>query len=760
MAEKMADVPTKKMSRRIYIGVLAVVLIFAAYICINLFNVSVIRSEYYRSKANSQQLDSFVINANRGTIYDSTGKILAQSSTVWDVIINPHDIKQYNEDSLELICRKLSNICMVDYDKLIQACADTDLRYYVVKRKVDKETADAITQFRIDNELARYSVYTEPNTKRDYPNNTLAASVIGFTNYDGDGVYGVEAYYDEYLRGIDGKVVTARDAGGSAMPYQYETRYEAQDGDSVYLTLDVVLQHYLEKNLENVLTQQNVQNRACGIIMNVNTGAILAMATAPGFDLNEPAKLSDYFQTRLDQYKESLTEEGGHTEEEIEELLADREAVYRETQWNNKAISELYIPGSVFKVVTAASAVEEEVVAPDTVVATCSGIATVAGTNIHCWRSWGHGTMTLQDALINSCNPSFIAIGNLLGADNFCRYFEAFGLTEKTGIDLPGEATPLYVSRDNMGPVELASSAFGQTNKITPLHMITAYAAAVNGGYLVTPHVVDKIVDETGNVIMTNSTEVKRQVVSEETSATMRMLLENVVESNGGGNAYMAGYRIGGKSGTSEKLDEYNSANMRYVGSMCCFTPADDPEIIMLVMVDEPYNGQIYGSAVAAPVISAVFSECLEYMGIYAQYTAEELAQQDTTVPYVIGGTSLSAITTLNTYGLKYEIVGNENGTVVNTVPGAGYTIPKDGTVIVYMDDDSNKLTTVVPNVIGMTVEQANAAITGAGLNIRLSGGAVANSDAKASMQSVSEGTTVNKGSIVEVTFIVNNETG
>ena len=311
-----------------------------------------------------------------------------------------------------------------------------------------------------------------------------------------------------------------------------------------------------------------------------------------------------------------------------------------------------------------------------------------------------------------------------------------------------------------MGPVELASSAFGQTNKITPLHMITAYAAAVNGGYLVTPHVVDKIVDETGNVIMTNSTEVKRQVVSEETSATMRMLLENVVESNGGGNAYMAGYRIGGKSGTSEKLDEYNSANMRYVGSMCCFTPADDPEIIMLVMVDEPYNGQIYGSAVAAPVISAVFSECLEYMGIYAQYTAEELAQQDTTVPYVIGGTSLSAITTLNTYGLKYEIVGNENGTVVNTVPGAGYTIPKDGTVIVYMDDDSNKLTTVVPNVIGMTVEQANAAITGAGLNIRLSGGAVANSDAKASMQSVSEGTTVNKGSIVEVTFIVNNETG
>ena len=758
----MSNAPSKKMRNRLYFGIFTVVLVFTVYICVNLFNISVINSEYYRSKANNQQLDSFTINANRGTIYDTNGKILAQSSTVWDVIITPADINEFNPDDAELICKTAAEICDVDYQELLDVCRDTEgpfYRYYTVKTKVDKETADAITQFRIKNKLATYSIFTVPNTKRDYPNESLAASVIGFTNYDGDGVYGVEAYYDDYLQGVDGKIVTARDANGDAMPYEYETRYEAQDGNSLYLTIDTVLQHYLEKNLENVLTQHNVQNRACGIIMNVKTGAILAMATAPGFDLNNPAVLSEYFQTRLDKYEETLRENEEYTEEYIVSLLSDRESVLRETQWNNKAISELYFPGSVFKVVTAASALEEEVIGANSYIATCLGVVDVAGTPIHCWTEAGHGDMDLQNALIKSCNPSFIAIGNLLGAKAFTDYFEAFGLSERTGIDLPGESSPIYMPYSRMGPVELASSAFGQTNKITPLQMITAYAAAINGGYLVTPHVVDKIVDSTGNVIMTNSTEVKRQVISEDTSATMRMLLENVVENNGGSNAYIAGYRIGGKSGTSQKLDVYSDANMRYVGSMCCFTPADDPEIVMLVTVDEPYNGQYYGSAVAAPVISSVFSECLEYMGIYAQYTAEELAEQDTTVPYIIGSNGLAAITTLNTCGLEYEFIGDENGKVITTVPGAGYTIPKGGKVIVYMDD-SEKLTVTVPNVIGMTVEQANAAITSAGLNISLSGGAILNSNAKAVTQSIDPDTETYKGTVVEVTFILNDETG
>ncbi|MBD5114013.1 MAG: PASTA domain-containing protein [Ruminococcaceae bacterium] len=756
----MANTPTKKMRNRVFMVVFTVLLAFTAYICVRLFDVSIVNSEYYRSKANNQQLTRFSINANRGTIYDADGKILAQSSTVWDIILSPGDIHEYDEDKAEEICKGVAEICGVDYERLIEECKNVKNRHYIVKNKVDKETADAITQFRIDNELATYSIYANENTKRDYPNETLASSIIGFTNFDGDGVYGIEAYYDDYLQGVDGKIVTALDAHGGAMPYQYETRYEAKDGNSLYLTLDSTLQYSLEKNLELVLTQQNVQNRACGIIMNAKTGAILAMASAPAFDLNKPAALSDYFKAKLEKYEEELREdEKEYTEEEIEELLDQREAVYRETQWNNKAISELYIPGSVFKVVTAAAAVEEELIGPDSYITTCLGAADVAGTKIECWNAGGHGDVDLQLALVKSCNPAFIAIGHLVGARNFCNYFEAFGLTEKTGVDLPGENTSIYVEYDRMGPVELASSAFGQTNKLTPLQMITAYAAVINGGYLVTPHVVDKIVDSTGNVIKTNGTNVKRQVISEETSAAMRMMLENVVENNGGSNAYMAGYRIGGKSGTSEKLDEYSQANMRYVGSMCCFTPADDPEIIMLVMVDEPMNGQIYGSRVAAPVISAVFSECLEHMGIYAQYTAEELENQDTTVPYILGTHGLTAISTLKTYGLNYEFVGDENGTVVSTVPGASLTIPKGGTVVIYMDD-SEKKTSIVPNVIGMTVEQANAAITSVGLNISLSGGAIENENAKAVSQSIEAGTEAYRGAVIEVTFFLNDETG
>lgn len=758
----MANTPTNKMRMRVYIGVFVFVIAFTVYICINLFNISVLKSEYYRAKANNQQLDSFPINANRGTIYDTNGKILAQSSTVWDVIITPSDIAEFDPDKTEAICRKLSDICQVDYDTLMDACSkdknDEFLRYYVVKRKVSKEVVDEISKFKTENKLALYSIYTVENTKRDYPNDSLAASVIGFTNFGGDGVYGVEAYYDDYLQGVDGKIVTARDAAGGAMPYEYETRYSAKDGNSIYLTIDAVLQYSLEKNLQMALTQHKAQNRACGIIMNVNTGAILAMATAPSFDLNNPSQLSSYYTDKLAEYEESLAE-SEITQEEIDKLLEEKKSVYRETQWNNKAVSELYIPGSVFKVVTAASALEEELLTPNTVVAECVGATYVAGTKIKCWSMAGHGTMDLQNALIKSCNPSFIAIGNLLGAANFSNYFEAFGLTEKTGIDLPGESTSMYVKYENMGPVELASSAFGQTHKLTPIQMITAYAAVVNGGHLVTPHVVDKIVDSTGNVIKTNGANVKRQVISEETSEQMRMMLEQVVENNGGSNAYISGYRIGGKSGTSEKLDEYSNLNMRYVGSMCCFTPADNPEIIMLVMVDEPMNGEYYGSRVASPVISAVFRECLENVGIYAQYTAEELAAQDTTVPYVIGYNGLAAITTLNSKGLKYEFVGDENGTVVKTVPGASNTIPKNGTVVVYMDD-SEKKTATVPNVIGMTVQQANAAITAAGLNISLSGGAIENDSAKAVSQSIEAGTEAYRGAVVQVTFLVNDETG
>lgn len=760
----MSQAPTNKMRKRIHLGVFIFFVVFAVYIIMSLFSTSVIKAEYYRSKANTQQLTELTINANRGTIYDVNGKVLAQSKTVWDVIVSPYDIDTYeDEEEKKLICKTLSEILDVDYDKLCLAVEDTNRRFYTVKTKVEKEVADEISAFVAENDFATYSVYLVENTARNYPNETLAASVIGFTNFDNNGVYGVEAYYDEYLQGVDGKIVSAQDASGGAMPYEYETRYEARNGNSVYLTIDEVVQHYLEKNLETVISQEGVDNRATGIIMNVKTGAILAMATAPGYDLNSPAELNGFFTEKLEEYRAELIEENAerekpYTAEEIDELVEMQEGIYRETQWNNKAISELYFPGSVFKMLTCAAALEEEAVSLESEFY-CSGVHDVSGTPISCWSEGGHGMLDLQLSLTKSCNPAFIQIGQALGADHFCEYFEAFGLTEKTGIDLPGEAQSLFVTRPNMGPVELASSSFGQTNKLTPLQMISACASVVNGGYLVTPHVMDKIVDDDGNVIMSYATETKRQVISEETSATMRNLLENVVIFNGGSNAYIEGYDIGGKSGTSEKLDEYSKANMRYVSSFCAFTPADDPEYIMLVMVDEPMNGKIYGSAVAAPVVSAVFSECLEYLGIYAQYTAEELAEQDTMVPYIIGQNSLGAITNLNYYGLNAVFVGNENGKVQSTTPGSGYSIPKGGTVVIYMDD-AEKQSVIVPDVIGMTVSEANIALTNAGLNIRLSGGAVDNANATASLQSVEAGEEAYKGTVVEVTFIVNDETG
>ncbi len=772
--------PTDKMRRRMFFIVLPVFFLLIGYICVVLYNVAVNKSEYYRAIANDQQTTSFTINANRGTIYDRNGKILAQSTTVWDVIVNPSQLRKYDgkkfdekgnltdEDDparLEMIAKGIADICEVDYEELLDRIRNDPYQYYIVKRKIDRTTQNKLTEFISENKLNQFSVYLNENSKRYYPNDSLASSVIGFINYDNDGVYGLEAYYDDYLKGTDGLVIMAKDSKGDAMPYDYEQRYEASDGNSLVLTIDEVVQHYLEKNLETALTQYKVANRATGIVMNVNTGAIIAMATAPGYNLNDPSELSDYDKQALVELEEQLILDyaaGSMTDQDairelIDKELEETESNMRETQWKNKAISELYFPGSVFKVITCASALEEEVVNLNSTF-NCYYVKEVADTKFHCWSSIGHGTVDLQNALTASCNPAFIEIGQRLGRQLFCNYFEAFGFTQKTGIDLPGEAAPIYMPYERMGIVELSSSSFGQTNKITALQMICAYAAAINGGNLVTPHVVDKIVDSSGNVVKTVTGGVKRQVISEETSATMRQMTENVVTANGGANAYIPGFRIGGKSGTSQKLDEYGEYNMRYDGSFCAFTPANDPEYIMLVVVDEPLGGKYYGSMVAAPVVSAVFSECLEYLGVYPQYTAEELEQQDTTVPYVYNYSLLDAITSVNQAGLKHEIVGDENvGIVDYTVPGASLSIPRDGTVVFYMQGAEKQMVSV-PNVVGKTVEEANRIIVNAGLNISLDGGAVNNANAVAFSQSVEAGTEVSRGTVINVTFMVEGD--
>lgn len=746
---------TQGMKKRILVILVALCIGVTGIVSGVLFKVSVIDSKELSAMATDQQQSSFDIKAKRGTIYDRNNKVLAQSATVWDVIISPGDIEKNEPENREFICKGISEILGVKYETLTEACKDTSSRYYVVKKKVDRSTVEKINNFVLKNNLNRYSVYTVENSERSYPNGTLAASVLGFVNENEEG-YGIEAYYNSYLKGTDGRVITTTDAHGNAMPYDYSARYSAKDGNSLVLTIDETLQYYLEKNLEITVSQHKLANRSTGIIMNAKTGAIVAMATSPGFDPNDPSHV--YFESdRLTLAKMSADKK---TEEEI---LAKKQEIWGK-QWQNKAVSELYIPGSVFKMFTCASALEEEVVSLDSTFE-CSGIADVAGTKIRCWNIGGHGVSNLTEAMIRSCNPAFIKIGQLLGVEKFSKYFEAFGFTEKTGIDLPGEADSLYVKESDMGIVELSSSAFGQTTKVTPIQMVTAAAAVVNGGKLVTPYVVDKIIDSDGNVVKSAQTVVRRQVISEETSATMRKILEDVVTANGGGNAYMSGYRIGGKSGTSEKIDDYNSGKtpeLRYVATFCAIVPIDDPEYVMLVVCDEPTSGYIYGSAIAAPVVSAVFKEGLEYMGIYPQYTADELAQQDVTVPWVGGYNSIRAEAQLTAAGLKAEYIGSTDGTeVTGQVPSAGTVMPSGSTVMLYMGDIplSDYRMSTVPNVIGMTVEGANKALSEAGLNISITGAATG-SEAKAVSQSVNSGLVVYRGSVIEVNFLVNNETG
>ena len=776
--ERSAEKPRKiKASVKQEIA-LGCIVIGAVYVGSYLLKYSILDGDKWRMLATDQQQSSAVIKANRGSIMDSSGTVLAQSSTVWDITISPHNIENANTkakeeydkkaaqliekgetpapyvERAELVAKGLSKILGADYNKIKTACTDYNNQYYIVQRKVEKPEANEVTAFMEENGLNSDDIYLWPTSKRYYPNGSLASNIIGFTNFDGDGVYGLEAYYDDYLAGTDGKAVYNVSADGRTLQNGSDAYFSAVDGCSLVLTLDEVLQHYLEKNLELCVSQHQVINRACGIIMNCKTGAVLAMATAPSFDLNNPSELkSSYDLQILAEMKDS-----GATEEEIDA----KEAALREQQWKNKAITELYYPGSVFKTVTCASALEEEVVSLNSTFY-CAGVENVSGTRISCWQHAGHGALTLQQAVTKSCNPSFIQIGQLLGADKFCDYFEAFGFTEPTGIDLPGESGSLYVKRSNMGIVELASSSFGQTNKVTPLQMTTALCAIVNGGYLVTPYVVDKILDADGNVVKTTETRIKRQVISEETSAQMRSILETVVNENGGSNAYINGYRIGGKSGTTEKIDEYNAAggsamgaHMTYVPSFAAFAPADDPQIVMLVMADTPTGTQYYGSAVAAPVVSAVFKEGLPHLGIYPTYTAEELSKMDAAVPYVLGMESQRAEAKLNAEGFEVKYVGDTAGsTVTNQIPASGSSIPKGSTVVLYFGTNEYE-SGVMPDVTGMTVAQANEAITNAGFNIKITGGAADNANAVATSQYPAGGTEAYKGNVIEVTFQVN----
>ena len=507
------------------------------------------------------------------------------------------------------------------------------------------------------------------------------------------------------------------------------------------------MQYYLEKAISEMSVEFNVQQRACGIIMNPKTGAIYAMATYPSFDLNQPSVIYD---TTVAKKLDSLTGQ--------EYSDAYQEA--RETQWKNKAISEIHFPGSVFKVVTTAAAMEEKLIDLQNDSFYCNGSFTVMGETIGCSNRNGHGAQSFTKALTNSCNPAFMEIGLRLGTSKFSYYFKGFGLTEKTGIDLPGEANSLYISEDVMSNVDLASSSFGQANKVTPIQTITAYAAAINGGKLVTPYLVEQIVDADGNIVMEHQTEEKRQVVSEATSQTVREQLEAVVENNPTHNAYIEGYRIGGKSGTAEKLDEYDGVEMKYAASYGCFAPADDPEVIMLIIADEPDNIiNYYGSAVVTPYAKTVMSEILPYLGFYPEYTDEEYADRNVTVPLVQEKSLDSATATLDDMGLSYEVVG-EGSSVVSQCPKTGAVIEKGGKVILYTEENTEPEVVEVPNLIGLSAAEANTALTQLGLNIVTMGASSDNADAKVQFQSEPAGTSVEVGTVINLTMSINDQSG
>lgn len=774
-----SSIPSKSIKFRSKIVMTLFFAILFLAVVINFFKISVVENDKYQEMANDQHFGSITISAHRGSIYDSAGTPLAKSASVYKVFLDPQRFKQDMEALQKTIdernAAKLNGTYEPEYDdygnelnilpasaeafrqtaistlseklgitaEKVTSAMEANNQYSILQDQVEKPVADEVLE--LFNQYGLTSLHVEEDTKRYYPQNELAASVIGFTSGDGYGAYGIEAYYDEYLAGTDGKTISAKDSNGNELPYKYSKTYPAENGDDVYLTIDMNIQYYLEKHLQELVDEYEVKNRTCAILMNAKTGAVYGMATCPSFDLNNPYVISDPVAAS-----------------EIAKLTGDAadeaEAAAREAQWKNKCITEIYEPGSVFKVVTSSAAIEENLIDLTNDSFYCNGAMTIEGVPkpIKCHKTTGHGTQNFYKALTNSCNPAFMQIGERVGIDRFCYYFDAFGLGEKTGIDLPGESTGIHYTADTMTFVDLMTCSFGQGNTVTPMEMINAYCAVINGGYLLQPYVVDKIVDEDGNVVLKNERTVKRQVISEETSEIMRGALEQVVTGNNGGNVTIKGYSIGGKSGTSQRLSltSEEDEDQEYAASYVCFTPADDPEIILLVMADMP-NKEIgyYGSTVAVPTARAILEDVLPYLGYYPEYTDEEVENLDVKIPLLEGNLE-NAKTTLEGLGLEYEIIG-EGTEVVDQSPITGSSVSKGGRIYLYTDPDIETEYTEVPNLIGLSAGYANESIAYSGLNFVATGASTSRTDAVVSKQSIKEGTRVPKGTTIELEFMV-----
>ena len=700
-----------------------------------LYSLQITRHEELQSKAVSQQTRSSVVTANRGTIYDASGNILAISSTAETIFLSPKEINDALNDeenpvawTKEILAGALAKILDISEEGILKKMARSDSMYEVLKYRVDEDIADQVRQYINDNKVK--GVFLTTDAKRYYPYSDLAAQVIGFVGVDYTGLFGLEAEYDKELQGQSGLVVTAKANGQNDLLYEYSQYFDPENGDELQVTLEATVQYYLEKGMKDMCDAFSPANGATGIVMDVRNGGILAMASFPNYDLNDFTTVTD--KTLLEQMARGELDEKGA----------------QQKQWRNKALNDTYEPGSTFKILTLSAALEEGLIDKTTSV-NCSGSVNISGHTIHCSNKAGHGLQNLEQTVGNSCNPAFISYGLKLGTEKFYQYMRSFGIMSATGVDLGGEATGVFAADANFTQLDLACYAFGQNFTVTPLALIAAQAACVNGGYLYTPHFAQQITDSDGNVIWQHDDTPVRQVISEETSATVRECLEYVVASGTGKNGQVAGYRIGGKTGTADKGQSGD-----VVVSFLCFAPADDPQIMMLITMDTPSRSTgtyVSGGNMVAPYSSAIMAEILPYLGIEPSYSAEELMGVDTTVPNVIGMSVEEAKDRLKERGFACKVEG-DGETITDQTPVGGAIIPGKSTVVLYAGAEKPDKMCTVPSLVGRTAAEANTAATNAGLLIRFTGTTSSESNTVLVFsQELEAGTEVPAGTVITV---------
>lgn len=736
--------PAQRLRQRTAILILLTLVLGFGAAVLRLTYLTTVQSSELQESAVDLQLADTTVSAKRGTIYDANGNVLAESASVWQVVMSPVNFK--NDKQRQAAAKGLSEIFDLEYNDVLDDTKQQS-HYVVVKRRIESDEREKVLEL-IDTLKKDYScsgvIQLLDDYKRYYPKNSLASSVIGFTGSDDQGLEGIEYEYDSYLSGTPGRIITAQNARGTDMPFRYEQNVESEDGNNVYLTIDETIQSICEKYMQKGVEDNNVLNKGVCIAMDVNTGAILAMVTTDGYDLNNPYELSAKDKKKIKSTAKSKQ--------------AEAESAALSNMWRNKAVADTYMPGSVFKMCVASAALEENLVNEKTSF-TCTGSIEVEGETIHCSNISGHGTQNFVEVISNSCNPAFIQIGQMLGAGKFRQYYQGFGFSDKTGIDLPGEAEDSFWKEGKMGGVDLAVASFGQNFTITPIQMITACAAVSNGGYVVQPHVVSKITDSKGNVIKTVDKKVKRQVISDDTSKKMNEYLEYNTERQGAAAGYISGYKVAGKTGTTEKrgvTKVESSFSEDYISSFCGYAPADDPQIAMLVFFDTPDGDAYYGSQVSSPVFINIMSEVLPYLDVKTSYTDEELGYVDASAGDYTGVSVDEAKTAVEADGFTATVKGN-GSTVISQIPTVSSGLQKGGSIVLYTDSNSQSETVSVPSLIGLSPDEVNDVASAYGLNVSFSGATT--SSGTSSSQNVEAGTSVSPGTVITVSFADSSST-